>query len=84
MRYTLPMPSFVDLTLTPENAQERGYELIQDTFYDREEPYFSRVKDERYFIKNHLILGQPASRGGDYTRFGVYQKIPKRVDVENQ
>jgi len=29
----------IDYSLTPENAQEQGYEWVSDVMYDREAPY---------------------------------------------
>ncbi len=69
---TKAFPSDVDLTLTPQNAEEKGYEYIDDVIYDKYNPNES-VKDILDLINQHgHKLGKPSAQNDMGSYFGFY------------
>lgn len=67
---------FVDRSLTPENAKERGLEWQQDSIYDPEAPEIANKMMENSVSRGEFFLGSPATPGGEINNIvGVYRKI---------
>lgn len=63
-----------DKNLTPENANEFGYEYIQDVLYDREAPEATMQPLIDKINSSQFVLGQKASQSlTGY--FGLYKKL---------
>ena len=71
---------YIDLTLTPENCEEKGYRFVGDEIYDPEAPYEARKDIENQLTNKGCKLGTPASRTADYIFKGLYAPlhIPKK------
>jgi hypothetical protein len=67
-----------DLTLTPENAEERGYEWVQDVIYDPEAPKGVMQDIEKLIKAKTHKLGSPASEQEKELFSGLYLKIENK------
>lgn len=67
----------IDETLTPENAEQRGYEFLGDTSYDREAPLAVMKSIIDSVEKKGYKLGQPASTMAADIYQGLYAPLKK-------
>ncbi len=77
------LEDLVDKDLTPENANERQYEWIKDTIYDREAP-IDAIGDLIHLVKDKgYKLGMPA--GDERYYDGLYAPISEvRIDFTSK
>ncbi|MEK7570728.1 MAG: hypothetical protein AAB553_00505 [Patescibacteria group bacterium] len=69
-------PAFIDMTLSPNNAKEKGYRYVDDVLYDMKtmHAYMIEVKD---LINNEgYKLGRP-SKSYMETYYGLYEPVTK-------
>lgn len=69
----------VDMQLTPETAQEKGFIWTGDHIYRREYDIYQDINDDLWkCVREGCRLGQPASRSLDEDGVGIYAPIPHR------
>lgn len=69
----------VDETLTPENAESRGYEFVGDAMYDREAPLQAMQRIIHLVERKGYKLGQSASTIASDTFQGLYAPLKKKA-----
>ncbi|MDQ3008552.1 MAG: hypothetical protein M3Q81_03065 [bacterium] len=61
--------------MTPKNALQLGYVLVQDVIYDEQAPDGAMVDIIELIENNGYVLGQPATNLGVGTMVGLYEPI---------
>lgn len=75
MKITIETKSFFDPSLTPINAQKKGYNYIDDVIYDFLNPN-ETMKDILEFLHEfHGKLGTPANDTTTEQFFGLYMPV---------
>lgn len=64
--------SIFDPSLTPQNAEKKGYEYIDDVIYDQLNPSDAMIDVLEFIQLFHCKLGTPVEDSVDYTYFGLY------------